>query len=265
MTSRPSKTRSRPTTRRASGSSTTAPNSTPASTTARLRSSTASRAASTSATARRRSRQNVATLAAKGVVYVTVAPPVLPPGRDLRAGDPVPALGLGLQHALPAAGGRGPHRSAAGTSSRRLCEHRILVDLSHMRPDAVRETFDVLDRARPCARDARDLHARRLPLRQPGLHARAVGRRRDQEARRRDRPDHGPVPARRMGSASRTRRIAANPASDPQRTSTHSPRQRSGPQARGARNRLDGFIKPTMTGLDDMAELARLEEWLRNE
>jgi microsomal dipeptidase-like Zn-dependent dipeptidase len=86
---------------------------------------------------------NVATLAEKGVAYVTVAhllyrqvatnAPALPFMKDST-----------YNHVFPQPEGEGLTKGGIALV-RAMVKHRVLIDISHMRPDAVAETFRVLD------------------------------------------------------------------------------------------------------------------------
>ena len=90
--------------------------------------------------------QNVATLASNGVAYVTLAHLFF---RDIAANAPalpfLPDWGYRLlfpQHGM----GLTDLGIAAVTA---MFINRILVDISHMRPDSIKETFELLDRLDP--------------------------------------------------------------------------------------------------------------------
>ncbi len=66
---------------------------------------------------------------------------------------------------------RGSPPRGEARRARRWSSNRILIDLSHMDPPGIRETFALLDELDPAKRDAGDLDPRRLSLRHAAVHA----------------------------------------------------------------------------------------------
>ena len=170
-----------------------------ASTPAGWRSCTASRAASTWGARRAAITANVAELARRGVRLRDARAPVLPSGsrptrRRCRCS---PTAMYNRIFCQP----RGVGLTELGEAAvRAMYEHRILVDVSHMRAEALRDTFTLLDapRRRSGADPTRlpgDRVACRLPVREAGLHARPRHDQGDRTPRRRGRPDPRPPSA----------------------------------------------------------------------
>ena len=101
--------------------------------------------------------------------------PALPAGRDELLGVPVPS---DRQYRVVFPQPEGVGLTDRGVAAlRAMVRNRVLLDISHMRQDALRETFALLDdELDPRLRDARAGHPRRLPLRQAGVHARRADR-----------------------------------------------------------------------------------------
>ena len=204
--------------------------------------------------------RNVATLARKGVAYITVAHlffrqvatnanavPFLPdPVYDLlfpqKAATHLTPRGVALIHAMVA--------------------NRVIVDLSHMRPDAVTAALDLLDELDP---------DRRLPVisshagfrfgRQRYMHDEAVVRRiaeRDGVI--------GLMMAQHLLIDGLRRKLTESLDDSLAVIYAHIDRiaEITGGHAHvGIGTDYDGFIKPTLSGLDDMRALAQLEASLR--
>jgi microsomal dipeptidase-like Zn-dependent dipeptidase len=208
-------------------------------------------------------RQNVATLAAKGVVYVTVGHLFF--RQVATSARAIPFLRWDWVYNMLF-----PQPADEGLTQRgrdiveALVEHRILGDLSHMRPDAVRETFDVLDQLDP---------AREMPVisTHAGYHFGSQVYMHEpwavDEIKKRD-GVIGLIMAQYQLNDGLRKSHTKDRDESFEVIRRHIDALAGNDQGRkhvALGTDFDGFIKPTMTGLDDMAELARLEEWLRNE
>jgi microsomal dipeptidase-like Zn-dependent dipeptidase len=204
-------------------------------------------------------RNNVATLAGKGVAYITIAHlffrqvatnanavPFIPdPIYDLvfpqRTATPLTARGRGLIAAM--------------------VDHRIIVDVSHMRPDAVTATFDLLDELDP---------ERRLPVISSHAGYRFGGQAymHDEEIIRRIQRRDGVIglimAQHQLNDGIRKKTETLADSLEVIRCHIDKIKDITGSHRHVAIGTdFDGFVKPTLSGLEDMRSVKRLEDELR--
>ena len=197
---------------------------------------TASRAASISARRRRRSTAHVHELADRGVLYITLAHLFW-----RRVATNAPALPVPPRRALQPRSSRRTRARRSPSSARPRCEamyeRKVLVDISHMRDDAIDETFALIEALdRETGRDPRAYpviasHAGyRFGGQKYNLSDRTIVRHR--RPRRRGRADLRPAPDQRRPAAHGHRRRW------PSRSAMlDAPHRRDRPAARRARLR----------------------------
>jgi microsomal dipeptidase-like Zn-dependent dipeptidase len=202
---------------------------------------------------------NVAELSSRGVLYVTLAHLVF---RGVAANAPaIPPLTdaeyRAVFHQDDGIGLTDLGRAAVAA----MVAHRVLVDVSHMRQDALDDTFALLDELDP---------GRALPVIASHVGARAAA----------------PEPQDYNLAPDTMRRIAARAGVIARILAAHlfghaedeaaaraivAAHVRAIHDALGTHDHtaigtdLDGFIKPTLTGLQRAADLARLETWIRED
>src|SRR4051812_11073281 len=200
---------------------------------------------------------HVATLAARGVFYITLAH-LIP--RGVAANAPAFPMLTDKEYAkvFPQAPGLG--LTALGEAAvRAMVDHHVVVDLSHMRQDAIDETLAPLDTWDP---------ERALPVIASPVGARSAG------------PDtlaYNLAPSTMQAIAKRKGVIGLilsehlmGDSSDEAGTravlgahidAIHDVLETHAHTALGTD--LDGFIKPTLEGLQNATDLRRLEDWIR--
>jgi microsomal dipeptidase-like Zn-dependent dipeptidase len=205
-------------------------------------------------------RNNVATLAGKGVAYITIAHLFF---RQVATNanavsflpDPVYDLVFPQRTATPLTE-RGRALIAA------MVEHRIVVDVSHMRPDAVTATFDLLDELDP---------QRRLPVISSHAGYRFGGQAymHDEEIIRRIQRRDGVIglimAQHQLNDGIRKRTETLTDSIEVIRRHVDKIGEITGSHRHVAIGTdFDGFIKPTLSGLEDMRSVKRLEQELRS-
>ena len=200
---------------------------------------------------------NVALLASRGVLYITLAhlvfrgvaanAPAIPPLSDEQYND--------VFHQDEGVGLTPLGRAAV----RAMVDHNVLVDVSHMRQDALDDTLALLDDLDP---------DRELPVSASHVGVRSVGP--DDQA-------YNVTPETMQRIAERDGVIglilaehqAGRAADEKQSRAIVSAHVRAIHAALGTHahtaigSDLDGFIKPTLAGLQRAADLAKLEDWIR--
>jgi microsomal dipeptidase-like Zn-dependent dipeptidase len=202
----------------------------------------------------------VAEVAARGVAYITLAHLFF---RDVAANAPaLPFLTDDAYNSLfPQPPGAG--LTALGEAAvRAMVSHGVLVDLSHMRPDAVAETLDLLDALDPG--QSVPVLATHAGFRF-GTQAYMLDEATVQRIARRDGVIGLILAQHQLDDG-----LLDGPATTFEQTKDiifrHIDRiaQITGGHAHvGIGSDLDGFIRPTMAGLESAADLARLEDALR--
>ena len=198
---------------------------------------------------------SVAQLAARGVAYVTLAHLFF---RQVATNAPaIPFIPDWIYRRCSASAatrasraGRGGRASAAG--------QRVLIDLSHVSQAGTDGHPRAARPSGPPASGAGALVAWRLPLREPGVQPSPTTCQADRRARRRDRPDLRQPPDPR----GRRRAKCRNPLRLGEGAHQHIDRIRelTGSHRHvGIGSDLDGFIKPTLAGLQTMSDMAPLE------
>jgi microsomal dipeptidase-like Zn-dependent dipeptidase len=200
---------------------------------------------------------NVALLAERGVFYITLAHLFF---RGVAANAPaLPPLSDGEYHAIFHQDAGIGLTDLGEAALRAMVDHHVVVDVSHMRQDALDETFQLLDEHDP---------ERRLPVIASHVGVRSEGPD-DQEyniavptmERIRDRDGViGLILAEhqvgKSDDAAQSREIVKRHIEAiHQALGTH--------RHTAIGTDLDGFIKPILAGLQHAADLKQLEEWIR--
>jgi membrane dipeptidase len=207
--------------------------------------------------------ENVEKLAKRGVVYVTVAHLFF---RQVATSAPaIPFLRWDWVYNLlfPQPANEGLTERGRNIV-RSLVKHRILVDVSHMRPDAVRETFELLDELDPA-------HEMPVISSHAGYHFGDQDYTHEQwavdEIKKRD-----GVIGLIMAQFQLNDGLRKSHTKDLEESfkviRSHIDKLAGDQEGRkhvALGTDFDGFIKPTMSGLEDMGDLALLEQWLRKE
>lgn len=206
--------------------------------------------------------EKVRRLAERGVVYITIAHLFY---RQVASNAPaIPMLPDDVyEHVFPQAPGIG--LTALGRAAvKAMHKHKVLIDISHMRQDAIDDTFTLVEQLdQEAGADPRDFP----------LIATHVGMR-----------DAGPDQQTYNLSADTAKRIQARGGliglitSQHQLGNTQDAAQSqavigrhldaitalgNGHEATAIGSDLDGFIKPTLTGIEQASDLQTLEQWIR--
>ncbi len=209
----------------------------------------------------------VGELAAQGVVYITLAhlffrgvatnAPAIPIFSDRAYNDLFPQPREGLT-------------SLGRAAVRAMYKHKVLIDVSHMRQDAIDETFALVEEldatlGRELGRGPRDfpLIATHVGMRSAERHNFAYNLDADTAMRIQRRGGLiGLIMAEReLGrtwSARRSRAVLRKHINAIAALG-------NGHAATALGSDLDGFIKPTLKGVQDAADLKRLEQWIRDD